>query len=369
MTSQAHLLLVLGICVLGAAYQTQTGWLYIMGALGLGLVLLSMAGATWAWRGTTARALPPAPGLAGGSVSFPVAVERTAAGPGLGLQLLVPLPGKRLQAIYRGHLVPAGWASLALPPIPSGGRHLAQVELETPTRGEFKVPLMYLQSAFPLGLVALARPVVTQGTFLVYPTGPVLAEVPWLGAALRDHGLDQHARPGHGSSPRGVREYRPGDAWRQLHWKTTARLGKPYVKETERDQAEALTLYLDMRAEVHTPATVEHLLTVATSLLAYMQAAGRDVALATQPEAAPPETGGPSGQLAWLARIKPAEAAGLPEHDPGAILLSPAYVAGWQRWASFFVYCPGEASNAMDATAYCPVGQPIPEALAHEVRA
>jgi uncharacterized protein (DUF58 family) len=370
MTSQAYLFLVLGVCVLGAAYQTQTGWLYLMGAMALGLVLLAAAGAWWNRRGCVARLLPPAPGYAGGTVTFRVAVERKALGPALGLQVLVPAAGKAPRAIFRGHLVPAGWANTALPAVPAGQGVRLDVELPAPCRGEFPLPAFYVQSAFPLGLVALTRPVAADGRYLVYPVGPALAEVPWLSAALRDQGLDQRFAPGHGTSPRGVREYRPGDAWRQVHWRTTARLGTPYVKETEREQGEALTIFLDMRPEVHTPATVEHLVTVATSLLGFLQAAGRDVELATQPEAMPAEEGNVAHrQLAWLARVNPAAGAAAPQGAPGAILLSPAYVAGWQHWASFFVYCPGDAANAMDATAYCPVGMAIAQALGREARA
>ncbi|MDB5097512.1 MAG: hypothetical protein JWM80_1933 [Cyanobacteria bacterium RYN_339] len=370
MTSQAYLFLVIGVCVLGAAYQTQTGWLYIMGAMSLGLVLLSWAGAWWNRRGTIARVLPPVPGYAGGTVSFPVAVERIALGPALGLQVLVPAGERIPRWIYRGHLVPAGWANQPLPPVSVGKRQAVELPLTAPCRGEFPLPTFHLQSAFPLGLVALTRPVTAEGRYLVFPVGPALQEVPWLAATVREQGLDQRFAPGHGTSPRGVREYRSGDAWRQVHWRTTARLGKPYIKETEREQGEALTIYLDMRPEIHTAATVEHLVQVATSLMDYLVGAGREVALATQPEATPKDEGGAqTRQLAWLARVNPATGAGLPQAVAGAILLSPAYVAGWQRWASFFVYCPGDAANAMDATAFCPVGMPIPEALGQQARA
>ncbi|MFN3429176.1 MAG: hypothetical protein ACK46X_04395, partial [Candidatus Sericytochromatia bacterium] len=55
-----------------------------------------------------------------------------------------------------------------------------------------------------------------------------------------------------------------------------------------------------------------------------------------------------------------------PTGPAGAVLLSPVYPPGWQAWASHFGYCPGAAVNAMDATAYCPVGSPISQALGQE---
>ncbi|MOA11557.1 hypothetical protein D3C78_1315060 [compost metagenome] len=94
--------------------------------------------------------------------------------------------------------------------------------------------------------------------------------------------------------------------------------------------------------------------------------------LVTQPDAEPGGTSAvPAGfeAWAWLARAR-AIAAEAPVSGPeGAVLLSPAYVSGWQAWASHLVYCPGAAANAMDATVYCPVGAPIAEALGSERRA
>jgi uncharacterized protein (DUF58 family) len=47
---------------------------------------------------------------------------------------------------------------------------------------------------------------------------------------------------------RGLRPYRPGDDPRDVHWRTTARVGHPVVREYERDRSRALWLCLDLRA-------------------------------------------------------------------------------------------------------------------------
>lgn len=51
-----------------------------------------------------------------------------------------------------------------------------------------------------------------------------------------------------GELVRGLRDYLPGDALRQVHWRATAHTGELVVKETEEPQAPVLHLVLDMGA-------------------------------------------------------------------------------------------------------------------------
>ena len=59
-------------------------------------------------------------------------------------------------------------------------------------------------------------------------------------------------RAGLGSELFGVREYRPGDSLRRIHWRSTARRGELIVREYEPPGARLLTMVVDAR-----PATVE----------------------------------------------------------------------------------------------------------------
>jgi uncharacterized protein (DUF58 family) len=370
MTSQAYLYILVGICILGAGYQTQTGWLYFMGATSLGLVPLAWFAAWWQLRGLRARVLPVAPAYQGGNVAFGLTLEREAVGKALGLQALLPdKPDVQPRSWWRGHLIPEGWRNRTVEALANGERQAIGFSPPAGRRGEFPLPTFYIQSAFPLGLVALTRAVHVEGHYLVFPVGPHVPYVPWLDAAARERGERQRFDQGHGTSPRSVREYRSGDPWRLIHWRTTARRGTPHVKETERELGEALVLYLDLRSEVHTDATLEHMVAIATSLLDHARAHGREVVLLTQPEATPSNDGASDHELAWLARVTSHAGIAQPLGPDGSVLLSPAYVAGWQHWATQFVYCPGTAANAMDATAFCPVGSSIPEALGREARA
>lgn len=365
MTSQAYLFLLVGIFVFGAAYQTQTAWLYLIGALTLGLLAASTAIAWVNLRHVQATVLPVAPGHQGGSLTARVHLERRVPGTNHHLQVLVPNRRRRwLFNAWRHHLVPTGWQGLTAGAIAPGRPAEVGIRLATPQRGEFPFPALMLQSAYPLGLIALCRPVTPDGSYLVYPVGPRLEAVEWLDSQGQGGGQDRRAEAGNGMLLRGVREYRAGDAWRQIHWRTTARLGQPHVKETELERGEVTMLYLDLRAHVHTEATLEHMVTIAASLLAYGEATGRPFRLVTQVEAEP-KGPFPVGYeaLAWLAKARAVASAGPLPVVEGAILLSPEYAPGWQHWASAFLYAPPGPANGMDATVFCPVGASIGEAM------
>lgn len=365
MTSQAYLFLLIGVFVFGAAYQTQTAWLYMIGALTFGLLAISTVMATLNLRHLVATMLPIPPGHQGGPLTARVHLERRRPGTSHQIQVLVPSGRKRrFFRAWRHHLVPPGWQSVTAAAIAPGAPAEVAIRLDTGRRGEFPFPALVLQSAFPVGLIARTRSVTPAGHYLVYPVGPRLEAVPWLDSRGRAGGQDRQAEAGHGMLLRGVREYRPGDAWRQIHWRTTARLGQPHVKETEVELGEVTTLYLDLRSNVHTEATLEHMITIAASLVAYGETTGRPFRLVTQPEAVPPGPF-PVGYetLAWLAKAQAVAPAGPLPIQEGAVVLSPDYVPGWQSWAAAFLYAPMSPANGMDATAFCPVGASIPDAL------
>lgn len=365
MTSQAWVYVLFAGAIIVAAYQTQAGWLFIMGGITLGLIALAWAAARQNLAGVALRALAPAPAWQGGTVELPIILERAARGASRDLQVMAaPRRPRWWFRWWRDVLVPTGWPYVTLG-VPAAGRADAVLRLPAPTRGEFPVPALVLQSAWPLGLIASTRVVEPPLRYLVYPVGPYLREVPWLAAAAARRGATARTDSGHGQLLRSVREYRSGDAWRQIHWRTTARLGVPHVKESEREAGEELELWLDLRADVHTPDTLEHLISVATALLTHARALGRNVRLSTQPEAQP-EALGRSGDpdLVWLALARAIAPAG-PVHGPeGAIALSPVPLPGWRAWGSALILCPATGGVTADATATCPLGADIAAALA-----
>ena len=55
----------------------------------------------------------------------------------------------------------------------------------------------------------------------------------------------RHDRSAQQQEYHGLRDYRPGDSPRWIHWRTTARLGKPMVKEFEQQNEQDLAVLID----------------------------------------------------------------------------------------------------------------------------
>jgi len=94
----------------------------------------------------------------------------------------------------------------------------------------------------PLGLFARRRAIEKHDLSLVLPRFTALRERPMtreIDAAVTA------PRAGSGTEIFGVREYRPGDALRRIHWRSTARRGELIVREFEPPGVQNLGIFLD----------------------------------------------------------------------------------------------------------------------------
>lgn len=81
----------------------------------------------------------------------------------------------------------------------------------------------------------------------VYPQAVDLHQVNLLDEGTLAHvGLDTSRRTGVSEEFIGIREYRPGDSQRIVHWKSTARHGKIMVKEFQEELTTFVTFFLDL---------------------------------------------------------------------------------------------------------------------------
>ena len=106
------------------------------------------------------------------------------------------------------------------------------------------------------------------------------------------------ARAGRSAAYLAVRDFRPGDEVRRVHWPASARYGRPMVKEFELDLAPHFTLFLDLardhRAGTGRKSTLEYVVRTAASLLATAGRRGDAVQLfgeGREPLAVPPGRG------------------------------------------------------------------------------
>lgn len=115
------------------------------------------------------------------------------------------------------------------------------------TRGRYRFRPAELVTRSPFGLLERRLSVPTTGSLIVYPAIGVLTRR-W--KLLHREATDarrgrRHDRSAQQQEYHGLRDYRPGDSPRWIHWRTTARLGVPMVKEFEQQSEQDLAILLD----------------------------------------------------------------------------------------------------------------------------
>ncbi len=123
---------------------------------------------------------------------------------------------------------------------------------QLPERGEYKLTGLQLTTRFPFSLFEKSRRFAAPSKVTVLPAA--LPAEQWLGRLDSRWGDTMKNKRGRGDEYFGLRDYRPGEDHRSIHWKSTARRGEPMVRETEARQRRALLIILDNRAPVEEPA-------------------------------------------------------------------------------------------------------------------
>lgn len=140
----------------------------------------------------------------------------------------------------------------AFPPVTVGSERLApggmaRVELVRAAfrRGRFESGPVALRCAAPFGLVRSSRTVDVGSEVTVVPRWVDLTSFPILEPSSSPSDvLHERARTGAGEEFLAVREFRPGDPLRAVHWRSTARAGTLVVREFEQEVSSRVGLLL-----------------------------------------------------------------------------------------------------------------------------
>lgn len=130
--------------------------------------------------------------------------------------------------------------------LPAGRTQETSYRHRLPRRGRHRLSGFRLATKFPFGLMQRARLVVDPAEVVVYPA---LAPLP--PAILR--GLPSPLAPARRRAQSrqgelaGLRAFREGDDPRDIHWRSTARRGKPLVREHEDDEGQRALIVFDNR--------------------------------------------------------------------------------------------------------------------------
>ena len=186
-------------------------------------------------------------------------------------------------------------------------------------RGRHRLTGMRLATKFPFGLVQKSREVANAAEVIVYPALVPVSPGVLRGLPVRPGGSQQRLRSRDGDFF-GLRDFRPGDDPRDIHWRTTARRGVPFVRENEDDEGLEATVVLDNAAGA-APEAFEAAVSQAASYALELLGRGFRVALVLRGATLAADTGPAQATriLRTLALVEPAaEGAALetraPEH-------------------------------------------------------
>jgi len=121
---------------------------------------------------------------------------------------------------------------LPLDPVPPGGALEARVTVTPRSRGRLAFTGATLSRPDPLGLVRACVPMEAPGSLLVLPRrypAPALGLAS--GRRYQHGGVALSTSVGDSEEFQSLREYRPGDPPRRIHWRSWAHVGKPVVRE------------------------------------------------------------------------------------------------------------------------------------------
>lgn len=113
-------------------------------------------------------------------------------------------------------------------------------------RGELVFRDIVVRSRFPFGLLQRKLTAEAPGKLLVWPArGRLAPELIDRGRRLTDERMRRAVRRDDGEEFRSLRDWRTGDNPRMIHWRSTARRGKPVVREMETRVGGRIVVVLD----------------------------------------------------------------------------------------------------------------------------
>ncbi len=204
-------------------------------------------------------------------------------------------------------------------------------------RGVFGSGPVTLTTGAPFGFLRSTRTIDVPSDLVVVPRWVEVKSFPILEpSSYPADVLHERARTGAGEEFIGVRDYRPGDPRRAVHWRSTARAGHLVVREFEEEVASRVSLVIAGR-DVGTPpeSAYETLVTAAASIGIYALQTGHPVQLVRAGAAGAPERLVDPDRFAlleWLARAQPVDASLAP--------LAATSMAGSSRRGTVVLFSP-----------------------------
>lgn len=113
-------------------------------------------------------------------------------------------------------------------------------------RGSYKLNLAFVETASPLGFWAARKAIAVRSEIRIYPN--LLTERKNMAVLFLNRGafgVHTHRQIGKGRDFEKLREYTPGDGYEEIHWKATARRGKPITKVFQIEKTQEVYVIVD----------------------------------------------------------------------------------------------------------------------------
>jgi len=240
----------------GSVYEEHG--LMLLGCLPVALVLSNCLFVAFNLRGVTVRRRVPGAAHAGESVEIALEVSNHTRIPKYGLEI----DDAELPDLFSEQ------PSLLLAPLDGRSTRRAAYRAFFGRRGPHTLPECLVSTVFPFGLARQTKKLPVRSELLIYPRPVRLSESfeRQLLASARFFG-ESSPSPLGDEEIYGVREYRPGESLRRIHWRTSARLGRPVVFEMQGRNDAGFLLLLDA-TPVGDPKTLARRLEAAVGLCA-----------------------------------------------------------------------------------------------------
>lgn len=131
--------------------------------------------------------------------------------------------------------------------VPTGQTGRLRWKGPSPVRGRYTFDLLEMVTRFPFGLLERRETVSSSESLVVYPAVGRLTRrwTQLYRESVEARRGRRHDRSAQQQEYHGLREYRPGDSMRWIHWRTTARIGRPMVREFEQQSEQEVAVLLD----------------------------------------------------------------------------------------------------------------------------
>lgn len=157
---------------------------------------------------------------------------------------------------------------LPLPPIPARSTITVAIPLIPLRRGKLIFTEVLIKRPDPLGIFFAKHCVKLHGDVVSLPKRYPVPPPYWVSERhFHRGGLTRAADVGDSEEFIGLREYRPGDPLRHIHWRSFAKRGAPVVKEYQDEYFDRHALVIDTFLGTAAPANFEAVISVAASFI------------------------------------------------------------------------------------------------------